>query len=74
MTLRIALIAPLALLVTACGDDTSEPAPSEDDSSRGATGEILGGTVSDEMIAYEDVQSSAPTLNDAPNAGDEAGE
>lgn len=71
MTARTILLAPLALAMafglTACEDEPAEaPAAKIDDQDRGAVGEVLGGTISDEMIPYEDIESRAPTMKDAP--------
>lgn len=63
---------PLALALVACGDDPVEPAA--DDGTETAEGEVLGGTISDEMIQLDDVRSQSPPLNDTPPAEDEGGD
>ena len=62
-----AWIAPL-LLLAACGDD----APAVDTSQTGgkAAGEILGGTISDDMLPLEELTSTSPP---APRASGAAG-
>jgi uncharacterized lipoprotein len=74
MTFRIALILPCALLLAACDSDGQVEQPTADGKERGAMGEVLGGTISDEMISYEDIQSQAPTRKDAPSEGQETAE
>ena len=64
-------IAPLLLLpLPACGDD----APAVDTSQTGgkAAGEILGGTISDDMLPLEELTSTsppAPRASGAPGSG-----
>ena len=66
------MIRPLALLATtlilAACDDDPELAPETEEAS-GAQGEILGGTISDEMLPLDTLQSQAPT-----RGGDDEGE
>ena len=47
----------LALSVAACGD---EAAPVSEDDGREASGEVLEGTISDDMLPIEDLRSQAP--------------
>ncbi|MEP2736903.1 MAG: hypothetical protein ABJP34_11485 [Erythrobacter sp.] len=65
MTARFAMILPAALLLAACESEPEVAAPAGDDANRGAVGEVLGGTISDEMIPYEDIKSQAPTMGDS---------
>jgi hypothetical protein len=70
------------LALTACGDEAAEPISTETGGE--AAGEILGGTISDEMIPLEELTSTSPPAqrradtssgvasNDAPTAGQEA--
>lgn len=79
MNARSILFAPLALGLSlglaACDEEPEQaPAPKIDDKDRGAVGEVLGGTISDEMIRYEDIQSRAPTMKDAPEDGGSDGD
>lgn len=54
-----------ALLLAACQGDP-EPAPSEQGTN--AEGEVLGGTISDDMIPLEQLRSQAPLAPRAVNA------
>ncbi len=58
-----ALILP-ALLLSACGDDTSTPAAKGDE--RTASGEVLEGTISDAMLPLDTVTSQPPLLKLEP--------
>lgn len=60
-------------LLTGCGDD---PAPSPDDDARTASGEILEGSISDEMLPLATLKSQPPLVESSPGAtgGDAAGE
>ena len=51
---RLAFATAALALLAACGEE----APSDD--SRAATGEVLEGTISDEMLPLDRVQSEAP--------------
>ena len=69
------------LALAACGDEAAEPISTETGGE--AAGEILGGTISDEMIPLEELTSTSPPAqrransspgaasNDAPAAGQE---
>ena len=78
MTFRFALLAPtlaLPLLLAACGDD---PAPAVDEDGREASGEVLEGTISDDMIPLGEVRSQPPLEEGAEDSvdgatGDDAG-
>ena len=74
MTARFAMIMPAALLLAACESEPEVAAPAGDDKNRGAVGEVLGGTISDEMIPYEDIKSRAPTMGDDEDGDSEGGE
>ncbi|QKG72062.1 hypothetical protein [Erythrobacter mangrovi] len=56
--------AMLALLLSACGDQ-SAPASGEDDQ-RKARGEVLGGSISDAMIPLDTLESKSPPLKIEP--------
>jgi len=61
---------PLAL--SACQDE----APLEenaDEADRAAKGEVLGGTISDDMIPLDRLRSQSPPVADAPAASQAAG-
>ncbi|MWV27224.1 hypothetical protein [Aurantiacibacter rhizosphaerae] len=71
MSLRstLAIAAPLLLALSACGDDTEVAV---DDDGREASGEVLDGTISDEMIPLDEMRSQAPLAEAAD--GEENGE
>ena len=52
-------VAPLVVFaLSACGDEAAEPVSTETGGE--AAGEILGGTISDDMIALEELTSTSP--------------
>lgn len=53
----------LALVLAACDGPADQRGSSDD---RAAEGEVLGGTISDEMLPLESVQSQSPSLRVAP--------
>lgn len=57
-----ALAAPLFLALSACGDDAE---PVVEDDGREASGEVLEGTISDEMLPLDQVRSQPPLLEQA---------
>ncbi|MFZ9395639.1 MAG: hypothetical protein ACO25F_06195 [Erythrobacter sp.] len=71
--LRIAAVAALALLA-AC--DAQLPGRGEDE--REAEGEVLGGSISDDMLPLDQVKSQSPVLRETRSAdageGEEAAE
>ncbi len=70
MTLRTALPITAALLVLAAcdGDAAPEDAPAETGGE--VAGDVLEGTISDDMLPFEDLTSSSPP---AEGTGDEEG-
>ena len=68
MTRCFPLALACALGLTACGDDAAE-APAEGDE-RGARGEVLGGTISDDMIPLDQLQSQSAPQNPGPDSAD----
>ncbi len=69
MTIRFAfpVLAMIpALMLAGCGDD---PAPIADDGTREASGEVLEGSISDDMLPTDQVRSQAPLA-----AGEESDE
>ena len=60
-----AVAAPLLLALSACED---EPEVAVEDDGREATGEVLEGTISDEMLPLDQVRSEAPLAEEADNA------
>ena len=73
---RLARLLPIALLAAlpSCGD---EPEDAAADSGRSAAGEVLEGSISDEMLPYDRLRSQPPLAevveNDAGDAEDGRG-
>ncbi len=61
-----AVLMPLALGLAACESEAETPAA--DEPAQAASGEVLGGTISDDMIDYEQLQSRAPTIAEEPDS------
>lgn len=62
MILRSLPLAAVALALVACDADPAIEAPADDD--RTAEGEVLGGTISDEMLPLDTVRSQSPPLRE----------
>ena len=62
---RPAIIAAMGLALASCGSDPEEPVPEDD--ANAARGEVLGGTISDDMLPL-DTLSEPPS---APSQGDD---
>ena len=56
---RFLLLASTCLALAACGDTAETPA--EADESRDARGEVLGGSISDDMLPLDTVTSQSPS-------------
>ncbi|WP_157799477.1 hypothetical protein [Qipengyuania seohaensis] len=73
---RIAIIAVGALLMAGCQDEPGEVAA--DDGMQTAEGEVLGGTISDDMLPLATQTSQAPPLrqksDDEPTAASSDGD
>lgn len=63
---RLACLLTATLLLASCGDDGDVS-----DDGREASGEVLEGSISDEMLPLEQVRSQAPLAE--PAAGEEGG-
>ena len=61
------LLAAGAALLSACGDDAPAPEDGEE-AERNAQGEVLGGTISDDMLPLDRLRSQSPPLREAPTA------
>ena len=71
--ISILTAATTTLLLAACSEEAAEPEPTQAaGDNRTAKGEVLGGTISDEMLPLDTVQSQSPSLaGEAGEAGDE---
>jgi len=58
----------LALMLAACNGD--QPAPSEEEAD--AAGEVLGGTISDDMLPLDRVRSESPRLRTTSDTSGDA--
>lgn len=67
--LTIPLMAATALLLSACSSEDEGTARTSEQGGK-AAGEVLGGTISDDMIALEQLRSQAPL---APRQASEGG-
>ncbi|MBX7483859.1 hypothetical protein [Qipengyuania qiaonensis] len=54
-----------ALMLSACGGD-APPEETEAEAGRGARGEVIGGTISDDMIPLDQLRSQSPPVRVAP--------
>lgn len=73
---RIVLAACLgpALLLGACGEEAAEPAPAATDDTS-PEGDVLEGSISDEMTPLDELRSQAPPLDpEGEDEGDESGD
>jgi hypothetical protein len=65
---RIAYLAiPFALLLAGCEDSAPEGETAEVGGK--AAGDVLGGTISDDMLPLEELKSQSPPAKRAPEAG-----
>ena len=73
MRLVTGLVIAGALALSACGD---EAAPGDQTVAQGgkAAGEVLGGTISDDMLPLDTLRSQAPPAEIAPEDGGTAGD
>lgn len=69
--IRFSILAAATLALTACGSDP-EPVATEKNETGGARGEVLGGSISDDMLPLDTVTSRSPPLRGAANGGTEA--
>lgn len=69
------ILLPLLATAAACSDPQAERAAD----AREAEGEVLGGSISDEMLPLDQLRSQSPTIREAPppseaeQEGDDAG-
>ena len=55
------ILLPAITLLAACGEQT----PERNADAREAEGEVLGGTISDEMLPLDQLQSQSPTIRES---------
>ena len=63
-------ILPAALLLAAC-EDSAEPAPKATGDGGTLNGDVLGGSISDDMIPLEELRSQSPPTRQAASAAEE---
>ena len=69
---RIALCAlPAALLLAAC-EDSAEPDGEAAETGGSVEGDVLGGSISDDMIPLEELRSQSPPTRQAASAAEES--
>lgn len=65
------LIAPFSLALAACGDEAeTEAVPAEQGGK--VEGDVLGGTISDDMLPLEELTSQSPSAKRTGGSGDDA--
>lgn len=69
--IRFSILAAATLALTACGSDP-EPVATEENETGGARGEVLGGSISDDMLPLDTLTSRSPPLRGAGSGGTEA--
>ena len=69
---RFGLCLMASLALASCGDDAAPVEQGDEDAT--ARGEVLGGTISDDMLPLDTVRSQAPSLAiEGAGEGEEAG-
>jgi hypothetical protein len=66
---RAVLAVPLLVLLAACEETAPEPKAVKVEGE--AAGDVLGGSISDDMLPLEQLQSQSPPLKRKPGADDE---
>lgn len=56
-----------AAMLSACGSETP-PEETTAEADRSAKGEVLGGTISDDMLPLDRLRSQAPSISESPTA------
>ncbi|WP_298463804.1 hypothetical protein [uncultured Erythrobacter sp.] len=65
------LLAPLLLLATAC-EDSADPDTGTTEQGGEVAGDVLGGSISDDMIPLEELQSQSPPAERSADDAEEA--
>lgn len=68
--IRASLIIISCLALAACGDSSAPVAEQDDDAT--ARGEVLGGTISDDMLPLDTLRSKSPPLQQAEDQSDDS--
>jgi len=71
MKRTLCLTLPILLLVTAC-EDTAEPDAPTNEQGGEVTGDVLGGSISDDMIPLDELRSQSPPAERSSRDGEEA--
>ncbi|MEL7218164.1 MAG: hypothetical protein AAGK01_07005 [Pseudomonadota bacterium] len=66
------LALPILLIVSAC-EETGETDPSANQEVVEASGDVLGGSISDDMIPLDELQSQSPPAERSASACEESG-
>ena len=69
--IRLSIFAGMCLTLAACGDGNA--AAEQADDARDARGEVLGGSISDEMLPLDTVRSQSPPLVEDSSGEDDDG-
>ena len=68
--IRYVILAALGLGLSACGDNAETPPPGDEEAS--ARGEVLGGSISDDMLPLDTITSQAPSLAEEGSSDDDS--
>lgn len=60
-------LAPTVLILSACSEEAAVEENGASAQSGDASGEVLGGTISDDMLSLEQLRSQSPSAQDDPN-------
>ena len=69
MIRKLLFATPLVIALGACGSDAGNGAGDAAGDDASARGEVLGGTISDDMIALEELTSTSPPARPSPSEG-----
>ena len=71
LSVKVFALLATGVVLASCESETAPP-PAQDEG-RAAKGEVLGGTISDDMIPLDRLRSQSPPVADAPAASQAAG-